>query len=172
MPIITSDTVQKDSGDGVDDPCGPYAAELYSDTGGLTQFGAFVEILPPGSRSSVKHWHKGEDEMVYMLSGEVLLHEGDTSTPLHVGQAATFKASVAAGHCIENASDTEARYLVIGTRSSGDTVTYPDNDRIGHFERKGTERTRRWTHHDGTPADSPYSTRRNKKGAKPVDPTP
>jgi hypothetical protein len=48
MPIITSDTVQKDSGDGVDDPCGPYAAELYSDTGGLTQFGAFVEILPPG----------------------------------------------------------------------------------------------------------------------------
>ena len=47
MPIITSDTVQKDSGDGIDDPCGPYAAELYSDTGGLTQFRAFVEILPP-----------------------------------------------------------------------------------------------------------------------------
>ena len=86
MPIITSDTVQKDSGDGAGDPCGPYAAELYSDTGGLTQFGAFVEILPPGSRSSVKHWHKGEDEMVYMLAGEALLHEGDTVTPLLAGQ--------------------------------------------------------------------------------------
>lgn len=172
MPIITSDTVQKDSGDGVDDPCGPYAAELYSDTGGLTQFGAFVEILPPGSRSSVKHWHKGEDEMVYMLAGEALLHEGDSVTPLHAGEVATFKAGVAAGHCIENASDTEARYLVIGTRSAGDTVTYPDNDRILYFERKGSERTRRWTTHDGTPADSPYSAPRNKKGAKPTDSAP
>lgn len=167
MPIITSDTVQKDSGDGLGDPCGPYAAELYSDTGGLTQFGAFVEILPPGSRSSVKHWHKGEDEMVYMLAGEVLLHEGDSVTPLLVGQAATFKAGVAAGHCIANASKAEARYLVIGTRSAGDTVTYPDDDRILHFERKGSERTRRWTTLDGTPADSPYSAPRNKKGAKP-----
>lgn len=110
--------------------------------------------------------------MVYMLSGEALLHEGDSVIPLHAGQVATFKAGVAAGHCIENASDSEARYLVIGTRSAGDTVTYPDHDRILHFERKGAERTRRWTTHDGTPADSPYSTPRNKKGAKPVDPTP
>jgi len=170
MPIITSDTVQKDSGDGIDDPCGPYAAELYSDTGGLTQFGAFVEILPPGSRSSVKHWHKEEDEMVYMLAGEVLLHEGDSITPLQVGQAATFKAGVAAGHCIENASSAEARYLVIGTRSSGDVVTYPDNDRVLYFERH--PKSRHWTTLNGAPADSPYSAPRNKKGAKPTDPAP
>lgn len=172
MPIITSYTVKKDSSDGAGGPCGPYAAELMSDTGGLTQFGAFVEILPPGSRSSVKHWHKGEDEMVYMLAGEALLHEGDSVTPLLVGQAATFKAGVAAGHCIENASDTDVRYLVIGTRSSGDVVTYPDHDRILHFERKGEKQTRRWTQHDGTPADSLYAPIRMNKGAKPTDPAP
>ena len=45
---------------------GPYAYQLLSDPGGLTQYGAFIEILPPGSRSSFRHWHETEDEMVYI----------------------------------------------------------------------------------------------------------
>ena len=43
--------------DGAGNPCGPCRAILLSDTGRLTQFGAFIEILPPGSRSSLPHWH-------------------------------------------------------------------------------------------------------------------
>jgi oxalate decarboxylase/phosphoglucose isomerase-like protein (cupin superfamily) len=39
------------------------------------QFGAFVEILQPGSRSSLRHWHSAEDEMVYVLEGRVTLVE-------------------------------------------------------------------------------------------------
>lgn len=31
--------------------------------GGLTQFGAYVQTLQPGARSSNKHWHECEDEM-------------------------------------------------------------------------------------------------------------
>ena len=34
----------------------------YSDAGGLTQFGAHVETLQPGSRFSGRHWHEVEDE--------------------------------------------------------------------------------------------------------------
>jgi uncharacterized cupin superfamily protein len=34
----------------------------YFDAGGLTQFGAHVETLQPGSRSSERHWHEVEDE--------------------------------------------------------------------------------------------------------------
>jgi hypothetical protein len=51
--------------------CGPARGLRFSDTGGITQFGAFVECLPPGSRSSLCHWHLREDEFVYMLEGEV-----------------------------------------------------------------------------------------------------
>lgn len=58
------------------------------------------------------------------------------------------------GPCKENARDAEARYLVIGTRSSGDTVTCPDHDRILHFGRESGGR--RWTDHSGQPANSPY----------------
>lgn len=72
------------------DPCGPSRKLWISEAGGLTQFGAFVEILPPGSRSSIKHWHSAEDELVYMLEGEVTLVEGDTRTLLRPGDAATF----------------------------------------------------------------------------------
>ncbi len=154
MPVFTSKTVKTDESNGSGNPCGPCATQLFSDSGGLTQFGAFVEILPPGSRSSIKHWHAGEDEMVYMIAGEVLLYEGDHVSTLHPGDAATFKAGDAVGHCLENTSNTEARYLVIGTRSPGDVVTYPDHDRILRWDR--TTQTRIWTDHDGQPATSPY----------------
>jgi uncharacterized cupin superfamily protein len=154
MPLFRPDQIRTDTSDGAGNPCGPYSALLLSDTGGLTQFGAFIEILPPGSRSSVKHWHAGEDEMVYMLSGEVLLHEGDTITPMRPGDTATFRAGDPLGHCLENAGRDEARYMVIGTRSPGDTITYPDDDRILHFDR-ATD-TRRWTDHAGNPAGNPY----------------
>ena len=154
MPIFTPKTVKTDSSDGSNNPCGPYSALRFSDSGDLTQFGAFVETLPPGSKSSVKHWHTEEDEMVYMLSGTALLHEGDTVTPMQPGDAATFKAGAPAGHCIENGSDTDASYLVIGTRSSKEVVTYPDDDRMLKWDKIND--TREWTDHAGNPASNPY----------------
>ena len=41
----------------------------YSDAGGITQFGAYVQTLQPGSCSSDRHWHEEEDEFLYVLSG-------------------------------------------------------------------------------------------------------
>jgi len=155
MPVFTPETVQTQCDDGANNPCGPYRARLFSDSGGLTQFGAFEEILPPGSASSIKHWHAGEDEMVYVLVGEVTLLEGSETVLMRAGDAATFKAGDPVGHCLQNRSDEEVRYLVIGTRSPGDVVTYPDHDRVLTFDR--ASETRRWTDHAGAPADSPYT---------------
>lgn len=155
MPHFPLDKALTDGSDGAGNPCGPYRALLLSDTGGLTQFGAFIEILPPGSSSSIKHWHAAEDEMIFMLAGEVLLHEGDATAPLRPGDTATFKAGTALGHCLENRSADEARYLVIGTRAASDTVTYPDHDRLLHLRRDPP--SRRWTDHSGKTAGSPYA---------------
>ena len=125
---------------------GPYSYQLLSDPGGLTQYGAFIEILPPGSRSSFRHWHETEDEMVYILSGEVVLIE-DSETPLVAGDCAAWPAGMAMGHCLENRSGTEARYLVIGTRNRTDIIHYPDHDLTTHKDGKA----RRYTHADGAP---------------------
>lgn len=153
MPVHTPQTVQRDGSSDPDDPCGPYEALLYSDSGGLTQFGAFVEILPPGSASSLLHWHAKEDEMILVLEGTVDLHEGKDVTALRPGDAATFKAGVPVGHRLVNSSNSVARYIVIGTRAPRDTVTYPRHNRVLHLDR--TTEERRYTTVSGLPADKP-----------------
>ncbi|MEM9194522.1 MAG: cupin domain-containing protein [Myxococcota bacterium] len=44
--------------------------ERLSEAGGLTQFGAYRQTLPPGVRSSERHWHDRKDEIVFVLKGE------------------------------------------------------------------------------------------------------
>jgi uncharacterized cupin superfamily protein len=141
MPVITPENVLVKVMTANDTPCGPSRMLRFSDTGGLTQFGAFVEILPPGSRSSLCHWHREEDEFVYMLSGEVTVYEDSVATLLRAGEAVCFKAGVPAGHYLKNQGSAEARYLAVGTRLTADVVSYPDHDRVYHVDRtKGEER--------------------------------
>jgi uncharacterized cupin superfamily protein len=125
---------------------GPYRYQLLSDPGGLTQFGAFIEELPPGSRSGRRHWHETEDEMVLILSGEIVLVE-EEETVLRAGDAACWPAGHAVGHRLDNRSDLPARYLVIGTRNDRDVIHYSDHDLITH--KQGA--ARRYLHRDGTP---------------------
>ena len=56
---------------------GAFETVHYSDAGGLTQFGAYVETLEPGSRSSERHWHEQEDEFLYLLAGEATVLDND-----------------------------------------------------------------------------------------------
>lgn len=155
MPKITEATVEREAEEGV---CGAVELLRYSDTGGLTQFGAIVEILSPGGRSAIKHWHAAEDEMVLMLEGVVVLQEGDTETELRPGEVATFKAGAPLGHCLENRSDGPARYLVIGTRYDEETVTYPDHDRVLTRWRDADGIARHaWHDTAGAPASNPYA---------------
>lgn len=125
---------------------GPYAYQLLSDPGGLTQFGAFIEELPPGSTSGRRHWHEAEDEMVYILSGEVVLVE-DHETVLRPGDTACWPAGAPIGHRLDNRSPAPARYLVIGTRLPRDIIHYTDHDLITHKDGPA----RRYLHRDGTP---------------------
>ncbi len=112
---------------------GPYSYRLLSDPGGISQFGAFIEELPPGSGSSFRHWHEAEDEMVHVLSGEVVLIE-DQETVLRAGDTACWPAGHPVGHCMANRSGGEARYLIIGTRYPGDVIHYPDHDLVTRKE--------------------------------------
>ena len=125
---------------------GPYAYQLLSDPGGLSQFGAFIEELPPGSHSGHRHWHAAEDEMIYILSGTGVLVE-DHDTPLHPGDVACWPAGTPTGHRIDNRSDQPLRYLVIGTRLDHDVIHYTDHDLI--TTKSGLNR--HYAHRDGTP---------------------
>ncbi len=152
MPVITPDrlVVERSPVDGSREPD---RTLWISEAGGLTQFGAFVEELQPGSRSALKHWHSTEDEMVYVLDGEITVIEGNEETLLRAGDAATFRAGVPVGHCLENRSAAPTRCLVVGTRAPVDRITYPDHDRICLRDRSLPDDL--WTDAAGHPAMPP-----------------
>lgn len=153
MPVITPDCflVEESPSDAA---YRPDRLLWISEVGGLNQFGAFIEVLQPGSRSSIKHWHSAEDEMIYVLKGEITLVEGDTETVLRPGDAATFQAGVPVGHFLENRSNQATRCLIVGTRAAVDTITYPDLDRVCYRDRSLPDDI--WTNGMGEPAQSPY----------------
>ena len=152
MTVIKAGAARTETG-GQDSTLGPYRAELISDTAQLTQFGAFIEELPPGSRSSHSHWHTTEDEMVLILAGSATLVENGVETVLHPGDAACWRAGDPTAHNMENRTNAPVRYVVIGTRAASDRVTYPDLDRVLIFERSTD--TRRYETLDGKPASKP-----------------
>lgn len=153
MPVLTPDRFVTENSP-VAGAAEPNQTQWISAAGALTQFGAFIEVLQPGCRSSIKHWHAAEDEMVYVLAGEITLVEDESERVMHPGDAATFKAGVAVGHCLENRSSTPTRCLVVGTRAAVDRITYPDHGRVLLRDRSLPHDV--WTDLAGQPADSPY----------------
>jgi uncharacterized cupin superfamily protein len=111
-----------------DSHCRGREKTALGDPGGLAQFGVNLTRLKPGAASAHRHWHKNEDEFVYMLEGEAVLVEDNGETVLRPGDAAAFKAGVAVGHMIVNRSDKDAVFLEVGTRSADEAVTYTDPD--------------------------------------------
>ena len=133
MPAIRAADARIDTNaDTPDDPLGMFTARLYSDTGGLTQFGAFTETLAPGAFSAKLHWHEAEDEFVYVLAGTPTLIEGAQETVLAPGDAACFRAGDAVGHRMANRTGQPVSYLVVGTRAARDVVHYPETGETLH----------------------------------------
>ena len=104
---------------------------------GLTQFGVNLTRLKPGAASSVRHWHENEDELVFVLEGEIVLVEDAGETVLRPGDAAGFKAGVANGHQLVNKSARDALYLEIGTRAPTERAHYPDDDLLAEKDERG-----------------------------------
>ncbi len=114
---------------------------------GLDQFGVNLTTLKPGAASALRHWHEKEDELIYMLEGEVVLIEDEGETVLRPGDAAGFKANSGNGHHLVNRSNRDAVYLEIGTRSKHERAHYPDVDLLVVRDDNGM----RYTHKDGKP---------------------
>lgn len=153
MPMHTPDSFIREESP-TEGAAAPNLALWISEAGGLTQFGCYVEILQPGTRSSIKHWHSAEDEMVYVLEGQVTLVEGDAETLLNPGDAATFRAGAPVGHFLWNRSGLPTRCLVVGTRAPVDRISYPDHDRVCLRDRTLPDDI--WVDLAGNPASRPY----------------
>ena len=127
-------------------PCVSRVRHRLGDAAGLSQFGVNLTRLPPGGWSSQRHWHTGEDEFVFIVSGEVVLVTEGGEEVLRAGDCAGFKAGEADGHHLQNRTRQEALVLEVGTRApNDDDCIYPDIDMQLPRGRAG------FTRKDGTP---------------------
>ena len=131
-------------------PCVERRKRVLGDGVGITHFGVNLVELPPGSQSSLRHWHSAEDEFVLILEGVATLVTDEGAQELGPGMAAGFPAGRANGHHLVNNGEKAVRYLEVGDRATGeDRVEYSDVD-LRIVRRPGG---RTVTRRDGSPVD-------------------
>lgn len=104
----------------------------FSDMAGIKQYGAYLQTLHPGGKSSNRHWHENEDEFLFVVSGQVTVVENDGPHVLEAGDAACWPAGVANAHHVLNESALPCTYLIVGTRVTRDVCHYPDSGKTLH----------------------------------------
>lgn len=113
----------------------PYASEMagrsslrLGQAAGLRQFGANLVTIEPGGRSSLRHWHRAEDEFVMVTEGELVLVQDEGEYVMGPGDCAGWPAGDRNGHAFLNRTDRPARFLVVGSKAPHEVVTYSDVD--------------------------------------------
>jgi uncharacterized cupin superfamily protein len=125
--------------------CAHRLRQRLGNAGGLKDFGVNLMRLPPGEWSSQRHWHTHEDELVYVLEGELVLVEDGGETLLRAGDCVAFPKNSGDGHHMINRSGAVAVYLEVGSRHPDDLTTCSDIDL------KSANSDGRFVHKDGTP---------------------
>jgi uncharacterized cupin superfamily protein len=123
----------------------PREKRALGDALGLTKVGVNFTTLPPGKESSMRHFHTREDELVFVIEGEVVLITDQGEQVLTAGSCAGFPAGSRDGHQLVNRSGHPARYLEISNRDPEDTAEYPDEDLVYRKTPDGAV----FTHKDG-----------------------
>jgi uncharacterized cupin superfamily protein len=95
----------------------------------------------------MRHFHTHEDELVFVIEGEVVLRTDRGEQILTAGTCAGFPAGSTDGHQLVNRTDRPARYLEISNRDPDDSAEYPDVDLA---YRKGAGGRAIFTRKDGT----------------------
>lgn len=152
-PAVDPATITPRTGSGYPEPFRsrvlPREKRALGDACGLTKIGVNLTTLPPGKESAMRHFHTHEDELVFIVEGEVVLRTNEGEQLLTAGMCAGFKAGTRDGHQLVNRSSKPARYLEISNRDADDSAEYPDDDLA---YRKGPDGSAIFTKKDGSPA--------------------
>ena len=100
---------------------------------GADRLGCSLYELPPGGKSWPYHYHAGNEEAVYVLSGRGRLRTPTGERALEPGTFAAFAPGEAGAHRVANDGDDPLRYLAFSTMRDPDVTVYPDSDKVGVF---------------------------------------
>ena len=121
-----------------------FRRKRLADAAGGEDLGASLYEIPPGGKSWPYHYHTGNEEALYVLSGEGTLRVGDGEQadeseetderhPVRAGDYVAFPAGPESAHRIENDGDDPLRFLVLSTMRDPDVTVYPDSGKIGVY---------------------------------------
>lgn len=122
-------------------------ARRLGDFAGIRNYGVNLVRIEPGGQSSCRHAHSKQDEMVLVMDGRITLETDAGEETLEPGTWVGFPAGTGDAHRLVNKTDRDVVFLVIGDRSEGDDVVYPDVDLA---LTRGPDGKSRFTRKDGT----------------------
>ncbi len=120
-------------------PAPPGFGSVWYPLPGRFTWGGAVEELAPRHAICPLHYHLHEEEMLYLLEGELTVRElephADSDTPyreftLRTGELIVWAPRTGIAHQTRNDSDAIARYLVLSTTSSREVCIYPDSGKM------------------------------------------
>ncbi|KAB1186560.1 MULTISPECIES: cupin domain-containing protein [Haloferax] len=108
--------------------------QLGSAAGGR-ELGCSLYEVPPGKRPWPTHYHEGNEEALYVLSGSGTLHTRDGADNLELRPDTYVALPAGADYVrqVENDGDAPLRYLALSTMNHPDVSVYPDSDKVGVF---------------------------------------
>ncbi|SHH13349.1 cupin domain-containing protein [Halobaculum gomorrense] len=98
---------------------------------GGEDLGCSLYELSAGKRAWPYHYHAGNAEALYVLSGEGTLRHADGASPLCPGDYVSLPAGEDGAHRVVNDSEGALRYLAVSTMREPEVLVYPDSDKVG-----------------------------------------
>ena len=143
MPKLDLDSIPQTNATGYPAPFDEEVAGRWyrrlAPAAGLRKLGASHVTLEPGAYSSQRHWHREEDELVVMISGEAVLIEDEGETIVRTGDVLTWPAGIENGHRLHNRSADDCVFVAVSAGSRAeDSGEYPDIDMV--FDPEGFAR--------------------------------
>jgi len=94
------------------------------------ELGCSLVEVAPGNRSVPFHAHLGNEEALFVLSGQGVLRLADREAPLRAGDFVAVPAGAESAHQVINRSTAPLRFLAFSTMKHPDAILYPDSKKV------------------------------------------
>ena len=110
-----------------------FRRKRLGDAAGGEEVGCSLYEVPAGGRSWPYHYHAGNEEALFVLSGRGSLRLAGETLPLAAGDYVALPAGDGGAHRVVNDSTGPLRYLMVSTMNDPDVTVYPDSEKVGVF---------------------------------------
>lgn len=98
---------------------------------GSEKLGCSLYEVPPGKKAWPYHFHTGNEEAMFVLSGEATVRAPEGERTVSPGSYTAFPTGEEGAHEVRNDGDEPLRYLSVSTMLDPDVLGYPDSGKVG-----------------------------------------